>query len=145
MGWGTEMHPGMTSASPPPDGLPHGTGSGHLLVEDGSITPDDLPVGARWQCWSSRNVALPDGDNSGGRPCAAGMTADGKASVYDEFVARCSCIAPDYAGTTALDRKFTSDLCASHRFHIIDGIPYRIEIPPISQGTHISWQQESRS
>jgi Dolichyl-phosphate-mannose-protein mannosyltransferase len=122
-------------------------GSGHLLVEDASIARYYLPGGTQWQRWSStRNIVLPNGASTGGPSSAAGVTGDGNAGVYAEFITHgyFSYIALNFADTTPLDHKIANQLHHDPRYHIIQVVPYGIEIPPIGQGTYVIWKYESR-
>jgi hypothetical protein len=122
-------------------------GSGHLLVEDASIARYYLPAGVQWQRWSStRNIVLPSGASTAGPSSAAGVTGAGNAGVFAEFITRgyFSYVALNYADTTALDHQITADLRRNPHYHIIDVVPYGIEIPPIGQGTYVIWRYEPR-
>ncbi len=62
-------------------------GSGHLLVEDASVARYYLPAGSQWQRWSStRNIVLPSGASTGGPASTGGVTGDGNAGVFAEFI-----------------------------------------------------------
>jgi hypothetical protein len=118
-------------------------GHGHLLVEDAAIARYYLPAGSQWQRWSStRNIVLPSGASTGGPSSTAGVTGAGNAGVFAEFITHgyFSYIALNYADTTVLDREITADLHRNPHYHIIDVVPYGIEIPPISQGTYVIWR-----
>jgi hypothetical protein len=118
-------------------------GNGHLLVEDASIARYYLPAGSQWQRWSStRNIILPSGANTGGPSSTAGVTGAGNVGVFAEFITRgyFSYIALNYADTTALDRSITADLRRNPHYHIIDVVPYGIEIAPFGQGTYVIWR-----
>lgn len=120
-------------------------GSGHLLVEDASIARYYLPAGVQWQRWSStRNIVLPSGANTGGPSGAAGVTGDGNAGVYAEFITHgyFSYIALNFADTTPLDHKIADQLHRDPHYHIIQVVPYGIEIPPLGQGTYVIWKYE---
>ncbi len=120
-------------------------GSGHLLVEDASIARYYLPAGAQWQRWSStRNIVLPSGANTGGPSGVAGVTGDGNAGVYAEFITHgyFSYIALNFADTTPLDHKIADQLHRDPHYHIIQVVPYGIEIPPLGQGTYVIWKYE---
>jgi hypothetical protein len=122
-------------------------GHGHLLVEDASIARYYLPAGAQWQRWSStRNIVLPSGANTGGPSGAAGVTGDGNAGVYAEFITHgyFSYVALNFADTTPLDHKLADQLHRDPHYHTIDVIPYGIEIPPLGQGTYVIWKYEPR-
>ena len=120
---------------------------GRLLVEDASIARYYLPAGSQWQRWSStRNIVLPSGGSTGGPAGASGVTGDGNAGVYAEFITHgyFSYVALNFTDTTALDRQISADLRHNPRYHIIDVVPYGIEIPPIGQGTYVIWRYEPR-
>jgi len=122
-------------------------GNGHLLVEDASIARYYLPAGHQWQRWSStRNIVLPSGANTAGPSGAAGVTGDGNAGVYAEFITHgyFSYIALNFADTTPLDHKLADQLHRDPHYHIIQVVPYGIEIPPIGQGTYVIWKYEPR-
>jgi Dolichyl-phosphate-mannose-protein mannosyltransferase len=122
-------------------------GSGHLLVEDASIARYYLPAGQQWQRWSStRNIVLASGASTGGPSSTAGVTGAGNAGVFAEFITRgyFSLLALNFADTTTLDRQIAAELRRSHHYHIIDVIPYGIEVPPIGQGTYVIWRYEPR-
>ena len=124
-----------------------GHSTGHLLVEDAAIPRYYLPSGSQWQRWSStRNIILPSGASTGGPGSAAGVTGAGNAGVFAEFITRgyFSFVALNFTDTTALDRQITADLRHSRHYHIVDVVPYGIEIPPIGQGTYIIWRYEPR-
>jgi dolichyl-phosphate-mannose-protein mannosyltransferase len=120
-------------------------GHGHLLVEDASIARYYLPAGAQWQRWSStRNIVLPNGANTAGPSGAAGVTGDGNVGVYAEFITHgyFSYIALNFADTTPLDHKLADQLHRDPHYHIIQVVPYGIEVPPIGQGTYVIWKHE---
>jgi len=122
-------------------------GNGHLLVEDASIARYYLPAGRQWQRWSStRNIVLPSGANTGGPSGAAGVTGDGNTGVYAEFITHgyFSYVALNFADTTPLDHKLADQLHRDPHYHIIDVIPYGIEVPPLGQGTYVIWKHEPR-
>ena len=120
-------------------------GNGHLLVEDASVARYYLPAGRQWQRWSStRNIILPSGASTGGPSSTAGVTGAGNAGVFAEFITHgyFSYIALNYADTTAPDRQITADLRRNPHYHIIDVVPYGIEIPAASHGTYVIWRYE---
>ncbi len=122
----------------------HGTGP--LLVEDPSVAEYYAAAGARWQRWSStRNITRPAGISTGGPAAAASVTSPGNASVYASYIAEgyFSLVALNYTDTTGLDRQIAADLRRNHHYHIIQVIPYGIEIPPIGQGTYVIWQYQA--
>jgi hypothetical protein len=120
--------------------------TGRLLVEDPSLAEYYLPVGNQWQRWSStRNIVLPTGTDTGGTTAAAAaVTAPGNAPVFAHYIAEgyFSLVALNYTDTTALDRDITTDLRRNHHYHIIEVVPYGIEIPPIGLGTYVIWQYQ---
>ena len=122
-------------------------GHGRLLVEDASIARYYLPSGSQWQRWSStRNIVLPTGESTGGPASGAGVTGDGNAGVFAEFITHgyFSLVALNYADTTTLDRQITADLRHNPRYHITDVVPYGIEIPPAGEGTYVIWRYGAR-
>ena len=54
-----------------------------------------------------------------------------------------SFVAPNYTDTTSLDQKITADLHRNHHYHIIQVVPYGIEISPIGLGTYVTWQDQA--
>jgi len=120
--------------------------TGRFLVEDPSVAEYYLPSGNQWQRWSStRNIVLPTGTDTGGSTAAAAaVTAAGNAPVYANYIAAgyFSLVALNYTDTTALDRDITADLRRNHHYHIIQVVPYGIEIPPIGLGTYVIWQYQ---
>ena len=122
----------------------HGTGP--ILVEDPSIAEYYLPAGAQWQRWSStRNITRDAGKATGGPVASASVTSPGNAPVYADYIRRgyFSLVALNYTDTTGLDRQITADLRANPHYHIIQVVPYGIEIPPIGQGTYVIWQYQA--
>jgi hypothetical protein len=122
----------------------HGTGP--LLVEDPSVAEYYLPAGAQWQRWSStRNITRSAGEVTGGATAAAAsVTSPGNAPVYANYIAHgyFSLVALNYTDTTGLDKQITADLRANPHYHVIQVVPYGIEIPPIGQGTYVIWQYQ---
>jgi dolichyl-phosphate-mannose-protein mannosyltransferase len=119
--------------------------TGHILVEDPSIAEYYLPAGSQWQRWSStRNIYLPSGASTGGPSTAAGVVGGGNEGVFAEYIENhyFSLVALNYADTTALDHKITTDLRRNPHYHIIDVVPYGTEIPPIGLGTYVIWRYE---
>jgi hypothetical protein len=119
--------------------------TGRMLVEDPSIAEYYLPAGSQWQRWSStRNIYLPSGASTGGPSTAAGVVGGGNEGVFAEFIkiGYFSLVALNYADTTALDHKITTDLRRNPHYHIIDVVPYGTEIPPIGLGTYVIWRYE---
>ena len=116
-----------------------------ILVEDPSVAQYYLPAGARWQRWSStRNITLPAGTYTGG-PTAASVTSAGNAPVYANYIAEgyFSLVALNFTDTTALDRQIAADLRRNHHYHIIQVVPYGMEIPPIGIGDYVIWQYQA--
>jgi Dolichyl-phosphate-mannose-protein mannosyltransferase len=122
-------------------------GSGRLLVEDPSIAEYYLPAGSRWQRWSStRNIVLPSGASTGGPSRAQGVVGPGNADAFAQFIVQgyFSLVALNFADTTALDHRIAADLRRNRHYHIIQVVPYGIEVPPIGQGTYVIWRYEPR-
>jgi len=121
-------------------------GSGAILVEDPSIAEYYLPAGAQWQRWSStRNITRDAGVATGGPGAQASVTSPGNAPVYADYIKRgyFSLVALNYTDTTGLDRQITADLRANPHYHVIQVVPYGIEIPPVGQGTYVIWQYQA--
>ena len=119
--------------------------TGRMLVEDPTIAEYYLPSGSQWQRWSStRNIVLPSGASTGGPSTAAGVVGGGNVGVFAEFIDRgyFSYVALNYADTTALDHKITTDLNHNPHYHRIDVVPYGTEVPPIGLGTYVIWRYE---
>jgi hypothetical protein len=117
-------------------------GHGHVLVEDPSIAEYYLPAGRDWERWSStRNITLPNGASTGGPSAAAGVTGDGNAGTFAEYITEgyFSLVALNFADTTALDHQLAKDLRHNHRYHLIEVIPYG------TSGTYVLWRYEPRS
>ena len=120
-------------------------GTGRLLVEDPAPARYYLPSGSQWQRWSStRNIVLPSGASTGGPHESAGVTGPGNPAAYDRFIAQgyFSVVALNFADTTALDHRIAADLRRNPHYHIIQVIPYGIEVAPIGVGTYVIWQYE---
>ena len=120
-------------------------GNGRLLVEDASIARYYLPAGSQWQRWSStRNIVLPSGASTGGPASTAGVTGDGNAGVFAEFITRgyFSLVALNFADTTALDDRLAAQLHQDPRYRIVDVVPYGTETPAASHGTYVIWRYE---
>jgi len=120
-------------------------GDGHLLVEDPSIAEYYLPAGSQWQRWSStRNIVLPSGASSGGPSQTAGVVGAGNAGTFGTKIGGgyFSLIALNFADTTSLDHQINADINRSHKYRIVEIVPYGIEIPPIGQGTYKIWKFE---
>jgi hypothetical protein len=123
-----------------------GHSTGPLLVEDPSVAEYYLPAGARWQRWSStRNITLPAGTYTGGPAATASVTSPGNAPVYANYIAKgyFSLVALNFTDTTALDHQITADLRRNHHYHLIQVVPYGIEIPPIGIGDYVIWQYQA--
>jgi len=120
-------------------------GTGRLLVEDPAPARYYLPSGSQWQRWSStRNIVLPSGASTGGPHESAGVTGPGNPAAYDRFIAQgyFSVVALNFADTTALDHRIAADLRRNPHYHIIQVIPYGIEVAPIGVGTYVIWRYE---
>ena len=120
--------------------------TGPLLVEDPSVAEYYATAGAQWQRWSStRNITRPAGVSTGGPAASASVTSAGNAPVYARYIAEgyFSLIALNYTDTTSLDEQITADLHRNHHYHIIQVVPYGIEIPPIGLGTYVIWQYQA--
>ncbi len=120
-------------------------GGGRLLVEDPSIAEYYLPAGSQWQRWSStRNIILPSGASTGHPSQAAGVVGAGNPAAFGRYIAAgyFSLVALNFADTTALDRAIAADLRHNPDYHIIQVVPYGIEVPPVGQGTYVIWRYE---
>jgi hypothetical protein len=120
-----------------------GHNSGHLLVEDPSIPEYYLPAGSDWMRWSStRNIVLPSGRSTGGPSQAAGVVGPGNAGTFAAYIAEgyFSLVALNYQDTTALDHSITTALRRNPHYHIVQVVPYGVEIPLLGQGTYVIWQ-----
>ncbi len=118
-------------------------GSGHLLVEDPSMAEYYLPAGSQWQRWSStRNIILPSGASTGHPGKAAGVVGAGNPAAFARYIAAgyFSLVALNYDDTTALDHAITVDLRHNPHYHIVQVVPYGIEVPPVGQGTYVIWR-----
>ncbi len=121
-------------------------GNGPLLVEDPSVAKYYLTAGAQWQRWTStRNITLPTGTYTGGPGSAVSVTGAGNAPVYANYIAHgyFSLVALNFTDTTGLDRQIAADLRRNHRYHVIQVVPYGIEIPPIGEGSYVIWQYQA--
>jgi hypothetical protein len=115
--------------------------TGRLLVEDPSIAKYYLPAGIQWQRWSStRNIVLPSGASTGGPSAATGVIGPGNPRAFARYIAQgyFTLVALNYADTTTLDHQITTDLRTSHRYHIIEVIPY-------GTGTYVIFRSEPRT
>jgi len=120
--------------------------TGPLLVEDPSVAEYYATAGAQWQRWSStRNITRSAGISTGGPAASASVTSAGNAPVYAQYIAEgyFSFVALNYTDTTSLDEQITADLHRNHHYHIIQVVPYGIEIPPIGLGTYVIWQYQA--
>jgi hypothetical protein len=123
-----------------------GHSTGPFLVEDPSVAEYYLPAGAQWQRWSStRNITLPAGTYTGGPAAAASVTSAGNAPVYANYIAQgyFSLVALNFTDTTGLDRQIAADLRRNHHYHVIQVVPYGMEIPPIGIGEYVIWQYQA--
>jgi hypothetical protein len=119
-------------------------GTGRLLVEDPSIAEYYLPAGSQWQRWSStRNIVLPSGASSGGPSQATGVVGPGNAGTFALYIERhyFSLVALNNADTADLDLRIDADL-RRWGYHVIQVVPYGIEVPPIGKGTYVIWRYE---
>ena len=120
--------------------------TGPLLVEDPSVAEYYATAGTQWQRWSStRNITRSAGISTGGPAASASVTSAGNAPVYAQYIAEgyFSFVALNYTDTTSLDGQITADLHRNHHYHIIQVVPYGIEIPPIGLGTYVIWQYQA--
>jgi hypothetical protein len=123
-----------------------GHSTGPFLVEDPTVVEYYLPAGAQWQRWSStRNITLPAGTYTGGPAAAASVTSAGNAPVYANYIAEgyFSLVALNFTDTTGLDRQIAADLRRNHHYHVIQVVPYGMEIPPIGIGDYVIWQYQA--
>ena len=122
--------------------------NGRVLVEDPSIAEYYLPAGTQWQRWSStRNIVLPSGTPTGGPSTAAGIVGAGNAGTFAMYIKEgyFSLIALNFIDTTSLDKSLAADIHRNHHYHVIQVVPYGIEIPPIGQGAYVIWKYEPQS
>jgi Dolichyl-phosphate-mannose-protein mannosyltransferase len=118
--------------------------TGRLLVEDPSIAEYYLRSGSQWQRWSStRNIVKPSGASSGGPSKSAGVVGAGNAGTFGLYIEMhyFSIVALNNADTSALDLRIDADLRRWH-YHVIQVVPYGIEVPPIGKGTYVIWQYQ---
>jgi hypothetical protein len=118
---------------------------GPLLVEDPSIAEYYLPAGSQWQRWSStRNIVLSSGASTGHPAQSAGVIGAGNAVAFARYIAEgyFSVVALNFADTTTLDHSIRADLGRNRNYHIVQVVPYGIEVPPIGQGTYVIWRYE---
>src|ERR1700760_2345619 len=120
--------------------------SGRLLVEDPSIPEYYLPSGSQWQRWSStRNIVRPGGTPTGGPSGKAGIVGPGNAGTYGVYIKQgyFSLIALNFVDTAALDQTLAQDIRASHRYRLIEVVPYgNFGGKP---GTYVIWRLEPAS
>jgi hypothetical protein len=119
---------------------------GRLLVEDPSIAEYYLSAGSQWQRWSStRNIVTPSGTSTGHPSLTAGVVGAGNPAAYARYIAKgyFSIVALNFADTTALDHSIRTDLSGNRNYHIVQVIPYGIEVPPLGMGTYVIWRYES--
>lgn len=119
-------------------------GNGRMLVEDPSIAEYYTPAGSQWQRWSStRNIVLPSGASSGGPSQSAGVVGAGNAGTIGLYIERhyFSLVALNNADTASLDLRIDADL-RRWGYHVIQVVPYGIEVPPIGKGTYVIWRYE---
>ena len=120
-----------------------------LLIPDASdpaVAEYYLPAGAQWQRWSStRNITLPDGTYTGGPAPGTSVTGAGNAPVYANYIAHSyfSLVALNFIDTTALDRQITAALRRNHHYHVVQVVPYGMELPPVGQGNYVIWQYQA--
>jgi hypothetical protein len=118
--------------------------TGRLLVEDPSIAEYYLRSGTQWQRWSStRNIVLPSGASSGGPSKSAGVVGAGNAGTFDLYIQKhyFSIVALNNADTSSLDLRIDAALRRWH-YHVIQVVPYGIEVPPVGKGTYVIWRYE---
>src|ERR1019366_5859974 len=92
-------------------------GSGRLLVEDPSLAEYYLPARSRWERWSStRNIVMQNAACSGGPAKTAGVVGAGNQGTFAMFIAEgyFSLVAPNFAGTTAVDHRLPAPLRHNH-------------------------------
>jgi hypothetical protein len=119
--------------------------NGRFLVEDPTIAEYYLNV-HDWQRWSStRNIIEPSGKSTGGPSTSAGVVGPGNAGVFAEFIddGYFSIIALNFADTSLLDRTIAADIKRNPHYHVIEVVPYGVEIPPIGIGTYVIWKYEN--
>jgi Dolichyl-phosphate-mannose-protein mannosyltransferase len=119
-------------------------GTGRLLVEDPSIAEYYLPAGSQWQRWSStRNIVKRSGESSGGPSQSAGVVGAGNPGTFDLYIENhyFSLVALNNADTASLDRRLDDDL-RRWNYHVIQVVPYGVELPPIGKGTYVIWRYE---
>jgi Dolichyl-phosphate-mannose-protein mannosyltransferase len=120
--------------------------TGHLLVEDPSITEYYLSVGNQWERFSStRNIVLASERFTGGPSDRAGIVGDGNAGTYAEYIQNgyFSLIALNFADTTNLDQSIAADLKRNPRYHKFAVVPY--SVGGSAPGEYVIWRYEPRS
>jgi len=119
---------------------------GPLLVEDPAVAEYYLPAGTQWQRWSStRNITLPSGTYTGGPGTGASVTGAGNAPVYANYIASgyFSLVALNFTDTTGLDRQIAADLHRNPHYHVVQVVPWGMEIPPKGEGSYVIWQYQA--
>jgi hypothetical protein len=119
---------------------------GPLLVEDPAVPEYYLPAGVQWQRWSStRNITLPAGTYTGGPGSGTSVTGAGNAPVYANYIARgyFSLVALNFTDTTGLDRQISADLHRNPHYHVVQVVPYGMELPPVGEGSYVIWQYQA--
>jgi hypothetical protein len=53
-----------------------------------------------------------------------------------------SIIALNFTDTTSLDTSIAADIRRNRHYHLIQVVPYGIEISPVGQGSYVIWQYE---
>ena len=119
--------------------------TGRMLVEDPSIAEYYLASGSQWQRWSStRNIVLRSGAPTGGPSTKAGVVGAGNAGTFAMYIQEgyFSIIALNFTDTTSLDASIAADIHRNRHYHVIQVVPYGIELPPVGQGSYVIWQYE---
>jgi hypothetical protein len=119
-------------------------GTGRMLVEDPSIAEYYTAAGSQWQRWSStRNIVTRSGASSGGPSQSAGVVGAGNAGTIGLYIENhyFSLVALNNADTASLDLQIDVDL-RRWGCHVIQVVPYGIEVPPIGKGTYVIWRCE---
>jgi MFS family permease len=117
--------------------------TGRMLVEDPSIAEYYLASGSQWQRWSStRNIVLRSGAPTGGPSTKAGVVGAGNAGTFAMYIQEgyFSIIALNFTDTTSLDASIAADIHRNRHYHVIQVVPYGIELPPVGQGSYVIWQ-----
>ena len=52
-------------------------------------------------------------------------------------------VALNFIDTTALDRQITAALRRNHHYHVVQVVPYGMELPPVGQGNYVIWQYQA--